>query len=63
MSFLKGRMKRDESGSSLEETRWLGIDTELTGLEVRKDPGVSIEAVRMEGGSIGRATLSNMRFL
>jgi DNA polymerase-3 subunit epsilon len=52
MSFLKSRMRSEGSRSALEETRYIVIDTELTGLNSRKDSIVSIGAVRMEGGKI-----------
>jgi len=47
-------MQSDESGSALEKARYLVIDTDVTGLNCRKDPIVSIGAVRMEGGRINR---------
>ncbi len=52
VSFLKGRSNGDEKAASLEGTRYLVIDTELTGLDGRKDSIVSIGAVRMKGGRI-----------
>src|SRR5512135_463270 len=52
MSILKGRVRGGGNGGAVEETRYLVIDTELTGLNGRKDSIVSIGAVRMQGGRI-----------
>ena len=54
MSFLKGRMQSDKSGNALEGMRYLVVDTELMGLNCRKDSIGSIGAVRMEGGMTNR---------
>ena len=52
MSILKDRARGEGKGGSIEEARYLVIDTELTGLNGRKDSIVSIGAVRMKGGRI-----------
>jgi DNA polymerase-3 subunit epsilon len=52
MSILNGRVRSEGKGGSIEEARYLVIDTELTGLNSRKDSIVSIGAVRMKGGRI-----------
>lgn len=52
MSILKDRIRSGGNGGTIEEARYLVIDTELTGLNGRKDSIVSIGAVRMKGGRI-----------
>ena len=52
MSILRDRIRGEGKGGSIEEARYLVIDTELTGLNGRKDSIVSIGAVRMKGGRI-----------
>ncbi|HSB32527.1 MAG TPA: 3'-5' exonuclease [Candidatus Sulfobium mesophilum] len=52
LSFITGRSKSDEKESRLQETQYVVIDTELTGLNGRRDSIVSIGAVRMKGGRI-----------
>ncbi len=52
LSFLKGKSKSEEEAGSLQEAEYVVIDTELTGLNWRKDSIVSIGAVRMKGGRI-----------
>ncbi len=52
ISFLKGKSKSEEGAGRLQETQYVVIDTELTGLNGRKDSIVSIGAVRMKGGRI-----------
>jgi DNA polymerase III subunit epsilon len=49
---MKDRVRSGKNGSSFDEARFLVIDTELTGLNGRKDSIVSIGAVRMKGGRI-----------
>ena len=52
VSFLKGRSRGDEKAISLQEARYVVIDTELTGLDGRKDSIVSLGALKMKGGII-----------
>ncbi len=52
MSILNDRVRREGKGGAIEESSYLVIDTELTGLNSRKDSIVSIGAVRMRGGRI-----------
>ncbi len=52
MGILNDRVRSEGKGGAIEETRYLVIDTELTGLNCRKDSIVSIGAVRMRGGRI-----------
>ncbi len=52
MSILKDRAQNGGKGGAIEEARYLVIDTELTGLNSRKDSIVSVGAVRMKGGRI-----------
>ena len=49
---MKDRVRSGKNGSTFDEARFLVIDTELTGLNGRKDSIVSIGAVRMKGGRI-----------
>ena len=53
MPFLKKRTVKAGLSMAVEKARYLVIDTELTGLDEKKDSIVSIGAVRMEGGRIG----------
>lgn len=41
-----------EAGTSIKQIRYVAIDTELTGLDEKKDGIVSLGAVRMTGGTI-----------
>ena len=45
--------KERKSAAAIEDSRFVVIDTELTGLDERRDSLVSIGAVRMQGGRIG----------
>ena len=52
MKVMKNRTDKGRTGMALESARYVVIDTELTGLDEKKDSIVSIGAVRMEGGRI-----------
>jgi DNA polymerase-3 subunit epsilon len=45
-------LSRDDEGVLLENARYVVVDTELTGLNEKKDSIVSIGAVKMNGGKI-----------
>lgn len=48
----KKRAGLKDSGLSIAEARYVIVDTELTGLDERKDSIISIGAIRMKGGRI-----------
>jgi DNA polymerase-3 subunit epsilon len=50
--ILKSKVSSDLLQSKLEDARFVVLDTELTGLKLRKDSIVSIGALRMAGGRI-----------
>jgi len=52
MGLFSSRAARAESQQPLEDASYVVLDTELTGLDVRRDSIVSIGAVRMAGGRI-----------
>lgn len=52
MNFKKSRMSKEDARIAIESARYVVIDTELTGLDERKDSIVSIGAVRMEGSRV-----------
>ena len=55
MKIMKNRTDKEHTSMALEGARYVVIDTELTGLDEKKDSIVSIGAVRMEGGRIEMA--------
>lgn len=52
LDLIMGRPGFDERKESLEEATYVVADTELTGLNERKDSIVSIGAIKMTGGRI-----------
>jgi len=52
MKLIRGRTSVQDKNQSLENVAYVVIDTELTGLDEKKDSIVSIGAVRMIGGKI-----------
>lgn len=57
MGFYKGLInvlfkKRDDYDQSIEEASYVVIDTELTGLDLKRDSIISIGAIKMSGISI-----------
>jgi DNA polymerase III subunit epsilon len=52
MKLKNGRRRLQDKNKRLEDVAYVAIDTELTGLNEKKDSIVSIGAVRMTGGRI-----------
>jgi len=52
MNLIKGRTSVQDKNQRLEDVAYVVIDTELTGLDEKKDSIVSIGAVKMIGGKI-----------
>ena len=52
MRLMKSKAENGNMNVAIEKARYVVIDTELTGLNEKKDSIVSIGAVRMEGGRI-----------
>src|ERR1700690_3323657 len=53
MNFKKNRMPNYDSTQDIRDAAYVVVDTELTGLNEKKDSIVSIGAVKMTGGKIG----------
>jgi DNA polymerase III subunit epsilon len=52
LKITRKDLSRDDKNMSIEDAEYVVVDTELTGLNEKKDSIVSIGAVRMDGGRI-----------